>query len=346
MERRKKVVERVRVGEMGRLCPVPGEYMGARGEGGPGRLEVGGVLTIVRPPLPFVVISHGWPGCLATIIALRLPVAAGVFPVRWHAYFKLPLSNTSVTPWESLDVLRPTKFDWGGRYIFVVSGPPDFLEVTLKRIGGVQRAIVCCEVVFRAGRRAKTSLWKHGERVMAQHDLRTVWIRDALCGGATDCIHLFGFGKEVLDGGTRVPGVETYVARCLRHYLDGGVQERVSVVNEDDLPPVTTRGRAVRDPQGFYREEGLLPSKCPDCLVACPSYRMRGKRVVRQLTKSEVFRIYQLPLSMDAAMTHGLHPPWPFEAAANPGVYSTIFHQLWGVTEGGGGSKQFWMSRE
>ena len=328
--------ERVGVDRLGRLRPVLGKDIGGRGGDASGRLEVGGQLSLVRPPHPFVVISHGWPGCLATIIALKLPIAAGIFPLRWHRYFKLPLSDGASQPWETLDVLRRTQVDWSGDFTFIVSGPYDFLDRTIGHIGGGERVIACCESDFRLGRRPRGAMWKRCAKVLTKHELRSVTLRDALCGGVTDCKHLFGFGKKVLEGGTRVPGVMDHVERCLRHYVDGGVRGRFELVQNGDLEPMLPAREAVRDPRGFFREEGLLPSMCPDCRVACPSFRVKGARVLRPLTAQEIFRVYQLPLSMDEAMDNGLQSPWPFEQAANPGVFSTIFHQLWGVTVGGG----------
>lgn len=256
------VEERVGVEDLGRLRPAVGGEMRGRGGGGAGRAMVEGELRLVQPPLPLVVISEGWPGCLATVLALGLPLAAGIFPIRWHRYFKLPLNNNSITPWESLEVMRPTKFDWGGDYIFIVAGSPDFLDRTIRRIGGGDRVMACCEMNFRDGRRVKRGTWRRGEKVLARHGLAQVHIRDAACRGATDCKHLFGFGRGVLDGAGRLPGVETHVSRRIRHYLDGGVRGRFELVGEDELAVLEEEERVLKVLQRGGPASLQLPRLC------------------------------------------------------------------------------------
>ena len=59
-----------------------------------------------------------------------------------------------------------------------------------------------------------------GSKLLRAMDLRAVFFADQDCGGATDAVHRFGFGRDI-DSPT-LPSPELGLPLCVRHFLDGG----------------------------------------------------------------------------------------------------------------------------
>ena len=195
-----------------------------------------------------------------------------------------------------------------------------------------------------------------------QLHLTAVTLRDAKFGGATDASFVFGFGNQL--HGRSVPSEVPHVGYVLRHYLDGGAKGWFDRCRSEDLPVlpddtehvvwgnsqliVMRRVKFGPNPDGdsdhftagtagrFIRPEGLFPCADPLVSVACPCYFAKGKLSMRSLTVPELLRLYQLPLHMDDFFQQfRMSSALPFEQAASPVIYTSIFRQLWGVAEGG-----------
>ena len=217
----------------------------------------------------------------------------------------------------------------------MVTGKAPFVASILDGLGGAQSVIVGLERNFRQSDRMRRKEWVKGVELLAHKGLRGVGLRDHLCGGATDGRFQFGFGHGL--GTATLPTHVPDVQRSLRHYLDGGVRGNFKRVKNEELLHLSSPCRLpVWHERKFLREEGLLPTSSPDALVACPSYFTQDSRVLRKLAPSEVMRVYQIPLCMEGLMILNLQSPWPFEMAASPVMYSSIFNQLWGMCTGGG----------
>ena len=106
-----------------------------------------GRLRVVAPPLPFVIVSGGWPSALIALLALNLPVQSAYFPARLHKYIKS--SKCEVLLWKI-----PSTFSYdnvSGEVIFVVSGTSAFIcrVLSLLPSEGVQRTITSVEFPLR-----------------------------------------------------------------------------------------------------------------------------------------------------------------------------------------------------
>ena len=104
---------------------------------------IDGKLRDVVPPLPFVIVSGGWPSALIALLALNLPVQSAYFPSKLHKYMKS--SKCEVSLWKT-----PSTFSYdnvSGEVTFVVSGTSEFIRGVLSSIPseGVRRTIALVE---------------------------------------------------------------------------------------------------------------------------------------------------------------------------------------------------------
>ena len=58
-----------------------------------GLRTVRGKLKTIRAPRAILVIAEGWPSCLISILALKLPLVGAYFPRRHHHHFKVPTNS-------------------------------------------------------------------------------------------------------------------------------------------------------------------------------------------------------------------------------------------------------------
>ena len=284
-----------------------------------------------------MVVAYHWPSSLISILALNLPLVAAYFPVSLHKYFKLP--KNGVTQWQCCTEFRALFQDT--TIVYMLSGPSDFLRQMLTMLsdqrGGTAHLRVIVSVEFSrrgASRKQIERAAQEGRALLVSFDLDTLVVGDAAVGGATDGRHLLGFGRNL--GSDATPAIEPGLCLVLRHFLDGGVDGSFPVVARDSLPPLEAPARAVLLHDGFVRPEGLFPCRTPAIRVYAPSYRLRGRWVIRRLTTVEHLRLRQLPLSMDPLLSglNSLHA-LPFEDSLSPEVFTSVFRQLWGATEGG-----------
>ena len=175
---------------------------------------------------------------------------------------------------------------------------------------------------------------KAGYDLLAEFTFRPLLVVDSASGGATDGQYLLGFGRDL--GSSVAPAVGRGLPRTLRHVLDGGVEGRFRSVMKSSVPAVVSPARAVLLHDGVARPEGLLPCRSPNISTYAPSYKLRDRWVIRELTLAERFRLHQLPLHMDTLLG-GLNPrgPLPFEDSPSPEVYTSIFRGLWRNSGGG-----------
>ena len=323
------------------------------------------LLRVVRPPHPFLVVTQGWPSVLVTILGMGFSLRGAFFPPRFHQYFKNPLNKSGIKLFYT-NIQFPPVFNRKS-FITLVAGSPVFVEKTLAALHNTKRVLVNVEMDrFRSALVLKKE-WKRGLQVLQRFGLRTFSLTDSKCGGATDAQFFFGLGSG--PGFGVLPSEANTIKRSLRHLLDGGTEIRTTTPVADlaDLALLDPPPRKViwSPDKKFIRQEGLLPSRHPQVLVACPSYYHPKGLVLRPLALAEALRLYRIPLHIEAVMTKKFNAAmfdssqaprmfgpdvwsskasdrngqaskdWSFRDCANPSLYSSIFTHLWGVCGGG-----------
>ena len=314
---------------------------------------IDGVLRPISSPPKMVIIAAQWPGWLVALIALGIPIQEAYFPAVYHSFFKP--KNVNYTWKTPLDLLCAPRDD---EAIYLVLGAVQFVRKLLPWFAGgsAQRLIVSLEVHFRGTLRTMlTSAKAEGSKLLQAMNLRVVFFADRDCGGATDAVHRFGFGRDV-DSPT-LPSPEVGLPLCVKHFLDGGTDllaDRTgSLVPRASVTTLEDSRRSVLWNGAILRPEGLLPCNNPNAMTYCPVYYSPKSWVVRALTHSELLRIYQLPRSMDPLFadyldlssgtvgralaqnqTSGRGVLLPFENSPSSAILTSIIRQLWG-DEGG-----------
>ena len=162
-------------------------------------------------------------------------------------------------------------------------------------LAGSQRIIVTVEWSRRAAfRPSLKKALKAGHELLSEFDLLPLVIADLAVGGVTDAQHLFGLGRDLHSSAT--PRVEPGLPRTLRHILDEGTKGQLRSVPASSLPPLVNPPRAPLFHEGIARPEGLWPCRFPDILVYAPSYKLKGRWVIRHLTLAERLRLHQLQI--------------------------------------------------
>ena len=266
------------------------------------------------------------------MLALDLPILGAYFPTKFHQYFKVAGGSGPI--WSSTRDFRGP--EGPPNVIYLIGGSVDFLHRILQGFPDHQRVIITVSWTRRGATRTgiQRSV-KAGHALLALFNLRPLQLLDSAFGGATDCLYLLGFGTNL--GSSVTPSViKNGLPRTLRHVLDGGTEGRFRSIPKELLPALNSPARTVLIHNGVARPEGLLPCRSPNIHVYAPSYKLRDRWVIRELTLTERFRLHQLPLYMDTLLG-GLNPrvPLPFEDSPSPEIYTSLFRQLWGVTGGG-----------
>ena len=75
------------------------------GEVSVGLQTVSARLMKVHAPHPIVGVAEGWPGCLISILSLKLPLFGANFSRAHHQHFKLP-TNSRFEGWHTPAPLR------------------------------------------------------------------------------------------------------------------------------------------------------------------------------------------------------------------------------------------------
>ncbi len=270
-------------------------------------------------------VAQNWPASLISILALDLPLHAGYFPTKLRRYFNTP-TKQGVTAWQSTwDFCAPFE---DRLKVYVLSGDSGFLRRLFPLLGRNQSVIVTVEFPQRAASRSTIQrAAAAGQALLSEFDLWALVVADSAMGGATDGQHIFGFGSNL---GATTPMTTGQGLPCvLHHFLDGGVEGRVSSVPKALLPELVNPARTVMLHNGIVWHEGLFPCRFLDMLVYNPSYKLRDRWVVRGLTLTERLRLHRLPLSMDPLLA-GFNSGGvlPFEDAPSPEIYTSIFCQL------------------
>jgi hypothetical protein len=298
-----------------------------------------------------VIIAAQWPSWLVALNALEIPIQAAYFPADYHIYFKI---NNSDYAWKSpLDVLRAPFNDDA---IYLLSGDVQFARKLRSYFAGqrAQRLILSLETHFRGTSRSSlTSARTEGLELLHSMDLKVVIFADRDCGGATDAVHRFGFGRDIES--STLPSPELGLPLCVRHFLNGGTElspnHSYSFVPRASVKSVEDSQRKVRWVGGILRPDGLLPRNNPLAMTYCPVYSSPHSWVVRPLSLSELLRIYQLPQDMDPLFTRHLDLSsgfverakaritrellLPFENSPSSAILTSIIRQLWGDDGGG-----------
>ena len=176
-------------------------------------------LVLVRPPHPFLVLAEGWPGALVPILALGCPIAGAFFPAKYHPYFNLP-SNPTQPSWYPTSSYSSSTVQ--GRPITFMSGSLGFLKTHWPSVARGGQAILVVEIPKRGATVAVVRrVWQEAQRFLESVGLSVVSFSDDVCGGPLDAKFLFGFGRHL--GGKQCPAPLPTVARCVRDYVDGGV---------------------------------------------------------------------------------------------------------------------------
>jgi hypothetical protein len=125
----------------------------------------------------------------------------------------------------------------------------------------------------------------------------------------------------------------------LHHFLDGGTEGRFlnsQKVLKLTIPKLLDPPCKILWHEDVVLAAGLFPCLLPGAWVYCPLHFFPTKWIARPLSTVKLLRVYQLPLLFDVLLG-SLQPAkgLPFEDLPAPDLFTSIFCQLWGVTEGG-----------
>ena len=182
------------------------------GEVSVGLRTVRGKLKKIRAPRAILVIAEGWPSCLISILALKLPLVGAYFPRRHHHHFKIP-TNARFDRWHSPS--KPRR----GDHTYVISGSVAFMK-TICSHGNVDnsKVIACFEQNLKQGGKFVRAQWDKARKICSTLSLSPVTMRDMQFSGATNARFLFGFGGS-LDS-SRLPQAHQDIQRST-HALAG-----------------------------------------------------------------------------------------------------------------------------
>lgn len=284
-------------------------------------------------PHPVLVLSHGWPCWLPSIISLRLTIVGAYFPANLHKFFTLPPGLPkwlTVQDWarESQVIPRPV--------ILLGSGSWTFFEHTFcKNAANVtqEKFIFVVDTNFsRLNRQRLASFFGFIKQKAFIKDFKSRILRHKNFGGASNAAHI------VVFGGIPTPIFEPgdTMERTLKHLLDPAARGHFVRISE----PPALGGTVPRDPivvDKMLRREGLYDVYAPHRTIAVPSVFSDTKWVARTPTIKELLRIFDLPVAMDKLLVthHNNYLAFGIANTMSPLVTTAIFRNWWGI-EGGG----------
>ena len=303
-----------------------------------------GIITTVTPSRPIVLISEFWPSWLVACLAMKLPVVAAYFPLRYHRYF----AKHNTDSFHYVDALFVDKSaTWTTSQttpIYLLAGTPQFIS----RVFGKGKCepsttIACLELPPRVDEnRHRREMYK-GKLLLESYGLKGDVFPHARFGGATSARHFVGFGSfyEPLT----LPS--SCVFRGLKHFmniaLDLNDRELVrgglgGVRRKQPIPPEPAVATSVCWMQDFVHYNGLFPAMAPTTAVLCPSVFVKKHWIARPLSVKEMLRVYGVPHEFDSLFLstfHSISLPLPFENTMSVDVVSVLLRQLWGNNGGG-----------
>ena len=208
---------------------------------------------------------------------------------RWHTLDELP----------ALCVDPPVFLLGSGSIAFLEELPRDCLT----KCAGCLFAV---DVDFARFHRSRDLLrqlqtWR---RCLLDFGLGTVILSHAAFGGVTNAEFLVGYKGLHLETLKPTDGL----ARTLGHIINpasAGHFPRLDVP-----PPVHNCGRTPVVIDGLSRKEGLFDVHSPDLEIACPSVFSPSWWVRRRLTRTEHFRMWDIPMTLERCMSDDSWIKW------------------------------------
>ena len=277
----------------------------------------------VRAPQPIFIVAQGWPAWLPSVLALKLPIG-GIY-MKEHF---VRLFDGVLPYWHDLRAWPPTV---GAGVVMLGSGSQEFMRSAfLPVIPALHRdaaAIFSVDVRFMNSRKRNVDRqWIMLTQHAHEAGLGSSLLRHADFGGATSAEHLVVYHNVA-------PAVfhpRPSTPRVLKHLLNSAT--RVAYARSIDPPP-PLMGEVARQPliwEDCIRIEGLLDAFRPHGRIICPSVFTPSKWTKRPLSDSELFRAFDIPVSMDGRLSQ--FPEYKdFTLGITPLVVTSIFYSWWGV---------------
>lgn len=294
---------------------------------------VGGVLGVLRLPMPLVIVAEGWSSPLVTALSLNLPVAAlfGKSEVLSPLQSHLDAAKISILPLISLSSVRLPY-----PRIVVISGSDTFLLKLRRLFGDESHLIWFCDqnLVGIAPSTAKRQLFLKS-RACTTLCLTPVYYPHRTYGGATTAVHLVaysaGFGHN-WNSFKHPPDV----ARSIAHAWSPAAKVRFRLCQKG-LEPLSGAHHKVLWSDKAVRIEGLLPIWAPNSYFIGPSVYQHNRLVSRRLTSAEYLHVFDMPSKFHSAFldeSWNTRERFPFFEAISPTITASIFRHLWSC-EGG-----------
>ena len=241
-----------------------------------------------------------------------------------------------MNPWSTYDDFFREK-DLPTRSIVLASGSPVARNQILAKLGPQHDIFMfgCTAQFDKISLRDTFRLTRNIINHATRQGLVPLEVNHSDFGGATNAAHLILYKGLDLHGFEAPPAMP----RTLSHLLDAATRGRFMAIERPcDLGRPVARTPITVD--GMLRREGLFDVHCPHQEVACPSVFSPTKWIVRKLTCHELLRVFDIPLSMDAAFRTRQTQDMVYTRPANlacaitPLVVTAIFRDLWGVKGG------------
>ena len=160
-----------------------------------------------------MVVSQAWPSSLISVLALGLPLWSAYFPLKLHVYFNS--SKAKVDKWYSTREFSGPIAD--NRAVYLLSGSSEFIRGILQLLPSCQRLFITVEWSRRSALRSKLArALKSGYELLALFHFTPLLVANAAVGGATNSVHLLGFGADL--GSQVTPFVEVGLPRTICHF--------------------------------------------------------------------------------------------------------------------------------
>jgi hypothetical protein len=292
-----------------------------------------GTIARVAPPAPVVIVAQAWPSALIVAVALGFDISQVFIQSKFVKCFECLQGQPSFDVHQTDQFFHVTV---ESSAILIILGTKAFFKRLQCQLAGAQSIVWIFEQAFASLSHrqlsrslASTTQW------CRSNSMEAVVFPHAAYVGATNASHLVGFSMSLApfwNGFQHPPNVQ----RSIRHIWNAAARCNQRICSS--VPAVTAPPSSrVLKFNGDLRIEGLLCVHDPGSFVLGPSVFHPGEVIRRRLTLTELFRLFDLPLSMDAALTEACpHHSMPlhFVDAILPTILASVFRHMWGVSGG------------